>query len=324
MSGFREEAAPVIAMAALFIISIGIAMFIALPFKTNNVTVFQDPNSVANPLIYLVVVVVFTLFILVLARLKLKAVIRYIILIAVFLSLIYVVQPLVAIATHEPPLFTGDAPISFAVAIVVSVLLVVLLRFRPEWYIIDGVGIAVSAGAAALFGVSLGILPALVLLIAFAAYDAIAVYQTKHMIDLADSVMDLHLPLMFVIPKQRGYSFLAERDHLKDQLAEKKPREAMFLGLGDVVIPGTLVVAALVRLNWFTTIGGLPAPLIVAVGTLLGVLAGFLLLMIFVLRGNPQAGLPSLNGGAIVGFLLFLIPLYGLAPVLDPIRALLP
>ena len=41
-----------------------------------------------------------------------------------------------------------------------------------------------------------------------------------------------------------------------------------------------------------------------ALGAALGTLAGYGFLMIFVLRGNPQAGLPLLNGGAIVGFLV--------------------
>jgi presenilin-like A22 family membrane protease len=41
-----------------------------------------------------------------------------------------------------------------------------------------------------------------------------------------------------------------------------------------------------------------------ALGAALGTLAGFGVLMTFVLRGNPQAGLPLLNGGAITGFLL--------------------
>ncbi len=41
-----------------------------------------------------------------------------------------------------------------------------------------------------------------------------------------------------------------------------------------------------------------------AAGAALGTLAGFLALMFFVLRGNPQAGLPLLNGGAVAGFLV--------------------
>ena len=36
---------------------------------------------------------------------------------------------------------------------------------------------------------------------------------------------------------------------------------------------------------------------------MLGSVVGFFILMIFVLSGRPQAGLPLLNGGAIIGYL---------------------
>ena len=35
---------------------------------------------------------------------------------------------------------------------------------------------------------------------------------------------------------------------------------------------------------------------------MVGSLAGFFILMIYVLSGRPQAGLPLLNGGAILGY----------------------
>ena len=35
-----------------------------------------------------------------------------------------------------------------------------------------------------------------------------------------------------------------------------------------------------------------------------GSLVGFLILMSYVLSGRPQAGLPLLNGGAILGYLI--------------------
>ncbi|MFQ6060432.1 MAG: presenilin family intramembrane aspartyl protease [Thermoplasmata archaeon] len=74
------------------------------------------------------------------------------------------------------------------------------------------------------------------------------------------------------------------------------------MGLGDVVIPGVLVVSAF---RWLSDRGGLfpLAYLFVAVFTLLGCLIGFLILMRFVLKGNPQAGLPLLNAGAMLGYI---------------------
>ena len=37
---------------------------------------------------------------------------------------------------------------------------------------------------------------------------------------------------------------------------------------------------------------------------MVGSLVGYFILMIFVMSGRPQAGLPLLNGGAILGYLI--------------------
>jgi len=50
--------------------------------------------------------------------------------------------------------------------------------------------------------------------------------------------------------------------------------------------------------------GGLPLINIPALGTIIGSLAGLVVLLWFVNKGKPQAGLPPLNGGAIIGFLI--------------------
>ncbi|MBA3043716.1 hypothetical protein FP804_01100, partial [archaeon] len=42
----------------------------------------------------------------------------------------------------------------------------------------------------------------------------------------------------------------------------------------------------------------------VTFSTLLGGLLGFIILMYFVMKGKPQAGLPLLNSGAILGYLI--------------------
>ena len=54
-------------------------------------------------------------------------------------------------------------------------------------------------------------------------------------------------------------------------------------------------------------IKGLPIALSVVVGTLLG----FTLLMVFAIKGKPQAGLPYLCSGAILGYLLSSYILFG-------------
>ena len=315
----RRDGPALAGMGALFLISIALAMGFSFTFLDQNIRAFEDPESLANPLIYLAIVVVFTIIILAIVKYGKRWIIKYIILGSVLLTIFYVVSPLLATfltGFGSPPFGLGASGVIGGIA---AVGLTALLWFFPEWYVIDLVGVMVAAGAAGIFGISFGILPSLILLVAFAVYDAIAVYRTKHMLDLADSVLELRLPIMFVVPKTRGYSFLEETRRVgKDapEEAKKEPREAMFMGLGDAVIPGVLVVSALTFLDPnVPPVAGLPAPLFVAFVTLAGSFVGFSLLMYFVMKGRPHAGLPLLNGGAILGFLFALLPVYGAAPL---------
>ena len=311
---------PVLAMTlmgGLLVLGIGLAMLIA-PLYT---PVFEDPQDIGNAGLYLVFVVAFTAVILLVARYKLEWLIQAIILGAVLMSLVYLLAPLLGAAlgfnaVAPAPEHADTANLVWLASAGLAIGLTVLLWKYPEWWVIDTVGIGVAAGAGAYFGISFGILPSLALLIGFAAYDAIAVYRTKHMIDLADKVMDLRLPILLIVPKHRGYSFLKEEAKLKEKLAKGEEREALFMGLGDVVIPCVLVVSALRFLDPVPAFAGLTGNLVVSLATLLGALAGYAVLMTLVAKGKAHAGLPSLNGGAIAGFLLALLPLYGIAPLL--------
>ena len=128
------------------------------------------------------------------------------------------------------------------------------------------------------------------------------------MVTLADEMMSQKLPILLVVPKKASYSYLDQKS-LKEQIATGEEREAMFMGLGDIIIPGVLVVSASTFLRPEfgypgTGVLGLPAYLFVAIATMIGALVGFTILMRFVMRGNPQAGLPLLNGGAIAGYIV--------------------
>ncbi|WP_058364945.1 presenilin family intramembrane aspartyl protease PSH [Haloparvum sedimenti] len=209
----------------------------------------------------------------------------------------------------------------------------VALLVHPEWYVIDTAGVLMGAGAAGLFGISFGVLPALVLLSLLAVYDAISVYGTEHMLSLAEGVMDLNIPVVLVIPLSLSYSLLDDREGESmeageaaeaDEAAEAgetaeageaaeteaeapdiEDRDAFFIGLGDAVIPAVLVASAA---TFLPEAGALDVPLIglnlPALGAMVGTVAGLLVLMSWVMKGRAHAGLPLLNGGAIAGFLL--------------------
>jgi hypothetical protein len=82
-------------------------------------------------------------------------------------------------------------------------------------------------------------------------------------------------------------------------------RDALFIGLGDAVIPTVLVASAafFVESGPALTVLGVTAPL-PALTAIVGTLTGLVILLWMVLKGRAHAGLPLLNGGAIAGYLV--------------------
>ncbi|MFC6730822.1 presenilin family intramembrane aspartyl protease, partial [Natronoarchaeum mannanilyticum] len=84
-------------------------------------------------------------------------------------------------------------------------------------------------------------------------------------------------------------------------------RDALYIGLGDAVMPTILVASAAA----FVPVDAAPQlsiPVVTmnlpALTAMLGTLAGLLILLRMVLKGRAHAGLPLLNGGAILGYLV--------------------
>ena len=319
----RREYASIAAMGAILVGSQVIAILLAPLFLTGGFQAFPNPSDVTNTAVYIVLILAFTGVILLLVRFRRQNVAKYVILASIFVTLAFIfLLPLYVglyYATGQPVddnqlafLANLSTLLSFVIA---GGLIYVLVKF-PEWYVVDTVGIVTAAGVTAILGISFGILPAILLLVAVAVYDAWAVYRTKHMVTLADELTSQRLPILLVIPKKAGYSF-REQKSLKEQVASGEEREAMFVGLGDLIIPGILSVSAFTFLGPLSgSSAALPGSLLVAIGSVIGSLGGFLVLMRFVLKGNPQAGLPLLNGGALLGFLITSLLVYGHVTIL--------
>ena len=291
---------PILLMGGLFVIVDLLAFLVTGPFEAAGAVVFENPSDPMNLVIFFFILLVTTSVVLLIIKFRKKQALRIIFLGSTTWLIIYVLYPLLSI-------FVADALVSLGVSITVAAILLVTLVKRPEWYVINAIAILIGVGAVAMIGISLDIWIVIVLLIAMAAYDAFSVYKTKHMIDLADNVMDLKLPVMFVIPRKRTDSLLKETKSLKQKLKEGGEREAYFLGVGDVVFPGILAVAVFHNL----ASNGLTIALSVMVGTLLG----FIVLMTYAVKGKPQAGLPFLCSGAILGYLVAGYLLFGLPPI---------
>jgi presenilin-like A22 family membrane protease len=287
-----KENLPLAAMPGMLVIVEIIALLLSRPLQAAGVTALPyPPESIWNTVLFLAMLLAFTLFILVLIKFGVKILLSAIIALSLFLTFYYIFASLALALAGETDL-AGVATIALSIGTTV-----VLYRF-PEWYVIDTLGILLCAGVASIFGIAVGIIPALALLVLLAVYDAISVYRTKHMITLAEGVISLKAPILFVIPKRRDYSFIREGLAIRGQ-GEEKERGAFVIGMGDLIMPTILVVSA----NVFLQVPGwaISPP---AVGAIGGSLAGLAVLLAAVKKGKPQAGLPPLHAGTIAGFLI--------------------
>ena len=280
---------PLVTIPAMLVLVEIIALLLSLPMQTAGITAFEDPESFTNPLIFIVILLVFTAFLLVLIRYRWKKLIGVIIAVSIFFTFIYIFAGITIY-------FLGMVPGTLGVTLALSLFSTALLYLYPEWYIIDTLGILIAAGAASIFGISLNIIPVLILLGILMVYDAISVYKTRHMVTLAEGVIDIKSPILFIVPKRRGYSFM--REGIGD--LDGGERAAFVIGMGDMIMPSILVVSANVFLNTTRLAGVITLP---ALGAIIGSVIGLSLLLIVVQKGKPQAGLPPINGGAILGFL---------------------
>ncbi len=315
---FPREYRGVAFVVGLFVVVQLGALALVPEFAESGYQAVENPDNPTNSLLYIAAIIVMTALMLAAFRYNFDQAIRLLIVaVSAWLSW-YVFSALVSpVAAALPAVAVGLA-----------------LLVYPEWYVIDTAGVLMGAGAAGLFGISFGLLPALILLAFLAVYDAISVYGTEHMLSLAEGVMDLNIPVVLVIPLSLSYSLLddgeaerpeadetteaaedaeesAQSDESKgtDETDVSEPtdiedRDAFFIGLGDAVIPAVLVASA----ARFSPADPLSVPFFVvnlpAVLAMVGSLAGLVVLMSWVIKGRPHAGLPLLNGGAIGGYLI--------------------
>jgi presenilin-like A22 family membrane protease len=301
-----------VAFAALIFLLVQLGSLALVPtFYEQGYQTVEDPTNPTNSLLYVGAILVATALMLAAFRYDFEQAVRLVVLLSSIMLSWYV--------------FGAVLP-SQLLAVVLAVGVGAALLLYPEWYVVDTAGVLMGASAGGLFGISFGLLPAILLLSVLAIYDAISVYGTEHMLDLAEGVMDLRIPVVLVIPLSLSYSLLADdfsgaagvhedseeptgdgTDATVDEppVADGSPeRDAFFIGLGDAVMPSVMVASA----AFFSPVeslgvGWLPALNLPALTSMLGVFAGLGVLLWAVMKGRAHAGLPLLNGGAIGGYL---------------------
>jgi presenilin-like A22 family membrane protease len=293
-----------------------VALLLAAPFKTAGLASTSNPNNPTDPLYIIALIIIVPVFIIWFAAKRGgMAALRAVILVGISASLFITLQAALALVTPAPfflgnPAATTVAEWSIPLAGAIAVSLLLALTIEPQWYVVDLVGFVAAGSLTALLGISFGILPTFILLIALLVYDAVAVYGTKHMLTLADAVTEMKVPILMVMPGSAGFDYTSSGGLKEQQAKPREEREAMFMGLGDIVIPGTLVVSAFVSLPAKMLAFGIGGNLLAAFGALLGSLVGYVFLIRLVNRGNAQAGLPFLNGGALAGYAIAYLAIF--------------
>jgi presenilin-like A22 family membrane protease len=95
----------------------------------------------------------------------------------------------------------------------------------------NAAAVMAAAGVGTVFGVSLGLIPLVIFLILLSVYDFLAVFKTKHMVEMAN----------FVVQKNFAFTVTAKAPATK--MGEKEQR--LDLGTGDLIAPVMLEVATL-------------------------------------------------------------------------------
>jgi len=301
------------------------ALALVEPFVQNDYQAVEDPSDPTNGLVFFAVILVATGGMLLVIKYDVEWLIRAMIIGTSGMLAWYVVAAIAPVGVVS----VGGASVAL-LPILTAVAVSGGLLVHPEWYVIDAAGVLMGAGAAGMFGISFGLLPAILFLLVLAIYDAISVYGTEHMLTLAEGVMDLNVPVLFVIPTSLSYSFRdlgAGEEMTEDETtteaadggpsAEEAPtggspeddgvRDALYIGLGDAVMP-TILVASAAAFVPVDAASQLSVPVVTmnlpALTAMLGTITGLLILLRMVLKGRAHAGLPLLNGGAILGYLV--------------------
>ena len=273
-------------MGSLFLIIDLLALLLVTPFSDAGLFAFSDSGNPLDIVYFVAMMLGATGVILILARFRGGKLVRWVLTGTIWFSMFSTLYSLV--------LFVFDDPLATGLSLVGSLVLIAALVRYQRWYLIDASALLLGAVSAAVLGISVS--PPLVsaLLLGLAVYDAIAVYKTGHMLTLAESILNSGLPLMVVVPKSLDYR---EPQGIKIQKDAPPPggeRNAFYMGLGDLVIPGCLVVSI------YGAMGA--AGLSIVASVIIGTLIGFVVLSTLVASGRPQAGLPFLCSGAILGY----------------------
>jgi len=209
----------IIKLAILFIAIEGIGLIVAINLIPQNVAQPMFSEDINNPInaigLFITILIMTGVILLILKFRKENQFLKIIEALAIFSATIIVMS---ALTNSE------------IIAIVVALGLIILRFLKRESIFLRNLAGAIAiAGAGALLGISLGLIPILLFITILAIYDIIAVFGTKHMVALGKAVTKKNYAFTIAIPTEKHF---------------------FELGNGDLVIP-LLVATSIIANRWF-------------------------------------------------------------------------
>lgn len=184
-----------------------------------------------------------------------------------------------------------DTFLPFFLTVLISAVIVAFRFYFPSVITQNLVIIFSIAGISAYLGLGLSVFQVIILLLILSIYDIIAVYKTRHMIEMFKTLAESGAVFSLIIP-DRWANFLAG-------IKKVTPgSHFLFLGTGDLAFPIVFSISALKA--------GLLSSIFIIFGAFLGL--GLINLFFYISKKRmPVAALPPIALGAIVGYLISLI-----------------
>ena len=224
IEAMRDQWKSMTSMAGMFVTTIFLGITIQPVWDIPEARAFGEEGTTQSGyiLLELFLIGIFTFIIIWLARKNLDLLIKVFIMFSLYFSLYYVVAPYIALIME---ITLGTQENIVAIALSLNLLLMITLWKFPEWYIVNLVGILVGSGVITMIGISFVPTLIIIFMICAAIYDHWAVNGSKHMLELADTMIDLKLPILLVAPKEKGYSFLDEQEGVMEKTVTKPTKE---------------------------------------------------------------------------------------------------
>jgi len=154
------------------------------------------------------------------------------------------------------------------------------------------------AGISAQLGTLIPVLAIIPILIVLSVYDVIAVFKTKHMVQLFKGMMQQGVVMGIVIPENPADMVRPMQHAVRTKFHEEDKKQFVMLGGGDIAFPAMFAISALAQY-------GIASAVAILIGSLIGIVAIHLLFTLGKIRALPA--LPPIAGFAIAGFLISLL-----------------